>query len=60
MDVHIKPRDCPEIAENSEKAVFKMQGRLEQSSVVPFEGEQDQIWKVVRFSAVHWGRLRGN
>ena len=37
IDVHIKPKDCPEIAENREKAVLKMQGRLEQSSVVPFE-----------------------
>ena len=37
IDVHINPKDCPEIAENREKTVLKMQGRLEQSSVVPFE-----------------------
>ena len=61
MNVHIQPKDCPEIAENYEKkAVLKMQGRLEQSSVVPFEGEQDQrrsALKVVRFSAVHWHKI---
>ena len=39
MGVHIKAKDCPEIAENYEKVVLKMQGRLEQSSGVPFDGE---------------------
>ena len=57
MDVQIKPKYGPEIAENCEKAVLKMQGRLEQSSVVPFDGKQDQSrpdLKAVRFSTVHW------
>ena len=59
IDVHIKPKDCPEIAENCEKAVLKMQGRLEQSSVVPFEREQDQsrpALKRFRFRIVHRGK----
>ena len=56
IDVHIKPKDCPEIAENCEKAVLKFQGRLEQSSMVPFEREQDQsrpALKIFRFRTVH-------
>ena len=61
MDVHIKPKDCPEIAENYEKkGVLKVQGRLEQSYGVPFEGEHDQrraAVKVVRFSTVHWDKM---
>ena len=59
IDVHIKPKDCPEIAENREKAVLKMQGRLEQSFVVPFERQQDQsrpALKIFRFSTVHRGK----
>ena len=59
IDVHIKPKDCPEIAENREKAVLKMQGRLEQSSVVPFERERDQsrpALKIFRFRTVHRGK----
>ena len=57
-----KPKNGPEIAENCEKAVLKMQGILEQSSVIPFDGEQDQsrpALKVVRFSTVHWNN-QGN
>ena len=45
--------------ENREKAVLKMQGRLEQSSVVPFERQQDQsrpALKIFRFSTVHRGK----
>ena len=59
IDVHIKPKDCPKIAENREKAVLKMQGRLEQSSVVPFERQQGQsrlALKIFRFSTVHRGK----
>ena len=57
--MHIKPKDCPEIAENREKAVLKMQGRLEQSSVVPFERQQDQsrpALKIFGFRTVHRGK----
>ena len=59
IGVHIKPKDCPEIAGNCEKAVLKMQGRLEQSSVVPFERQQDQsrpALKIFRFRTVHRGK----
>ena len=60
IDRHIKPKDCPGSAENCEKVVLNMQGKLEQSCVIPFEREQDQsrlTWKRFRFCTVHRGKL---
>ena len=45
---HINPKDCSGIAENCEKVVLKMQGKIGTSCVVPFEREQEQsgpTWK---------------
>ena len=57
IDVHIRPRDCPEITESCKRAVLKMQGRLKQSSVVPFKGEQDQIGIRIENSQIYCSAL---
>ena len=57
IDVHIRPRDCPEITESCKRDVLKMQGRLKQSSVVPFKGEQDQIGIRIENSQIYCSAL---
>ena len=52
-------RTAQKLQKTVKKTVLKMQGRLEQSSVVPFERQQDQsrpALKIFRFSTVHRGK----